>query len=105
MPRALARSAYGTSRRIGEAGISVARLESLTLLNAIPLTFALCLTSSGGRSQIQPEPPRIRLLLGKIAHRIYQTALRVEISEQWFSVSGDGVIRDWPPPLAPMLGN
>src|SRR5258708_32929951 len=39
MPRALARSAYGTSRRIGEAGVSVARLESLTLLNAIPLTF------------------------------------------------------------------
>src|SRR5712691_126050 len=41
MPRAWARSAYGTSRRIGEAGISVARLESLTLLNATPITFAL----------------------------------------------------------------
>src|SRR5437867_376298 len=39
MPRALARSAYGTSRRIGEAGISIARLESLTLLNATPVTF------------------------------------------------------------------
>src|SRR5258707_1724023 len=41
MPRALARSAYGTSRRIGEAGASVARLESLILLNTIPVTFAL----------------------------------------------------------------
>src|SRR5258708_29695846 len=72
MPRPLARSAYGTSRRIGEAGISIARLESLTF-NATPLTLALRLTSSGGRSPIHPEPPRIRLLLGKIAHRIYQS--------------------------------
>src|SRR5207253_8969463 len=39
VPRALARSAYGASRRIGEAGISIARLESLTLLNVISLTF------------------------------------------------------------------
>src|SRR5437660_3298161 len=40
MPRALARSAYGTRRRIGEAGISIARLERLTLLNATRVTFA-----------------------------------------------------------------
>jgi hypothetical protein len=35
----LARSAYGTNRRIGEAGVSIARLESLTLLNATPQTL------------------------------------------------------------------
>jgi hypothetical protein len=36
MPRALARSASGTSLRIGDAGISTARLESLTSLIATP---------------------------------------------------------------------
>src|SRR3989442_9254550 len=87
MPRALARSAYGTSRRIGEAGVSIARRESLTLLNATPLTFALSLTPRARRPesqassvwrtvvghQIHTEQPRIRVLLGKTAHRIYQS--------------------------------
>src|SRR6266851_4726984 len=67
MPRALARSAYGTSRRIGDAGISVARLESLTLLNGTPITFALRVqllvrhrhapTPASGGHQIKPSNP------------------------------------------------
>src|SRR5712691_1570465 len=61
MPRALARSAYGTSRRIGEAGVSIARLESLTLLNAAPVTF------DTQRANANPSIARLNV------HRIYQS--------------------------------
>src|SRR5216683_2187373 len=76
IPRARARSAYGTSRRIGEAGISVARLESLTLLNATPITFALRIqllvrhrhapTPASGGHQINTEQPESEYCLAKL---------------------------------------
>src|SRR6266404_881175 len=86
MPRALARSAYGTSRRIGDAGISVARLESLTLLNATPITFALRVPllvrhrhaptpASGGR-QINTEQPESEYCLARLATNIPELPVR-----------------------------